>query len=62
MFKIIAAFLGLSLTIGIGGSLYDMTRQTAVAAKHAYQFDQISYAKFTRAMTDAKPRRLGNQK
>jgi len=57
MFKLIAAFLGISLTVGIGGSIYDMTRQAAVSAKHAYQFDQISYAKFTKAMTEAKPRR-----
>lgn len=57
MFNLIAVFLGLSLTIGIGGSIYDRMTRTAVSAKRAYQFDQISYSKFTKAMTDAKPRR-----
>ncbi len=56
MFKAISIFLGIGLTVGIGGSIYDTARQTALSAKHAYQFDQISYAKFTKAMTEAKPR------
>jgi len=38
-----------------------MTRQAAVSAKHAYQFDQISYAKFTKAMTEAKPRQASKK-
>jgi hypothetical protein len=62
MYKLIAAFLGIGLTVGIGGSIYDMTRHAAVSAKHAYQFDQISYAKFTKAMTEAKPRQPRSQK
>jgi hypothetical protein len=57
MIKLLTAFVGLILTVCIGGSIYDMTRHMAASAKHAYQFDQISYAKFTKAMTEAKPRR-----
>ena len=61
MFKLLVAYLGIVLTVGIGGSIYDMNRKMAVSTKRAYQFDQISYAKFTKAMTEAKPRRLGSK-
>ncbi len=57
MFKLIATILGLGLTLGIGGSVYDSLQKAATSARHAYQIDQISYAKFTKAMTEAKPRR-----
>ncbi len=56
MLRLIIAYLGLILTIGVGGSIYDTISQAAISAKRAYQFDQISYAKFTKAMTEAKPR------
>lgn len=54
MLKLIAWYLGLSLVVGIGGSIYDSTRQMAALAKHAYQSDQISYLKFTKVMTAPK--------
>jgi hypothetical protein len=57
MFKLIATILGLGLTLGIGGSVYDSIQKVATSAHHAYKFDQISYAKFTKAMTEEKPRR-----
>lgn len=58
MTKLIGGALGLFIVIGFGGSIYD----AAISAKRAYQFDQISYAKFTKAMTGAKPRRVSTQK
>lgn len=58
MMKIIGGTLGLFIIVGFGGAIYD----DAVSAKHAYQFDQISYSKFTKAMTEARPRHPNTHK
>ncbi len=53
--------ISLSLAIGVGSALAEQTYKVAKAAVHAHKHDQMSYSKFTRAMTEAKPRQKINQ-
>ena len=61
MHKLLTAYLIITLVTGVGGSIYDKTRQMALSAKRVYQHNQISYAEFTKSMTNAKPRRPSNK-
>lgn len=56
MFRLIQWILGVAFTIGVGSALVDLTYKMTKAAAHAHQHDQMSYAKFTRALFEAKPR------
>lgn len=56
MIKFIASIITFCLMIGVGDTLVRMTYSMATGAKNAFLHDQISYAAFTRALVDAKPR------
>lgn len=49
--------LGLALTIGIGSALIKQTLEMAKAAVYAHQHKQMSYSKFTKALTKPGPKR-----
>lgn len=57
MIRLIHWILSLCLAIGAGDAFVRLTLEMAGAAVYAHQHDQISYAKFTRAMLGAQPRR-----
>ena len=57
MFRIIQWVLSICLAIGAGDAFVRLTLEMCQAAVHAHQNRQMSYAKFTRAMVNAKPRR-----
>ena len=56
MVRLIYWVLSLCLAIGVGDALVRLTLEMGKAAMHAHQHDQMSYAAFTRAMLNAKPR------
>jgi hypothetical protein len=55
MLRLIYWILSLCLLIGVGDAFVRLTLQMAGAAVYAHQH-QLSYAAFTRAMLNAKPR------
>ena len=57
MFRLIYWILSLCFFVGVGDALVRLTVDMARAAVHAHQHDQMSYAKFTKAMLSAKPRK-----
>ena len=57
MIRFIYWILSLCLFVGVGDALVRLTLDLARAAVHAHQHDQMSYAKFTKAMVSAKPRK-----
>lgn len=58
MIKFIASIITFCLMIGVGDTLVRMTYSMATGARHAFLHDQMSYAVFTRALLEAKPRKL----
>ncbi len=56
MLRLIYWILSLCLFVGVGDAMVHLTLRMAGAAAHAHQHDQLSYAAFTRAMLNAKPR------
>ncbi len=56
MVRFIFWVLALGLAVGFGPPLANLTSSMAKAAIHAHQHDQMSYAKFTKALLNAKPR------
>lgn len=61
MLRLIYWILSLCLFIGVGDAFVRLTLRMAGAAVHAHQHDQLSYAAFTRAMLNAKPRQPHQQ-
>ena len=56
MIRVIKWILSCCLFAGVGSSLANLIYQMATSAVHAHQHDQMSYAKFTRALLEANPR------
>ena len=56
MVRFIFAVLALGLAVGFGPPLARLSLNMAKTAIHAHQCDQMSYAKFTKALLNAKPR------
>jgi hypothetical protein len=56
MFRFIHWAISWSLAIGVGSAFGHLVYDMARAAAHAHQHDQMSYAKFTKALINAKPR------
>ncbi len=61
MFRIIHWILAWSLAIGVSSAFADLIVDMARAAVHAHQNAQLSYAKFTKALLEAKPRPKKNK-
>jgi hypothetical protein len=57
MIRFICWIMSLCLFVGAGDAIVRLTLDIAQAAVHAHQQDQMSYAKFTKAMLSAKPRK-----
>lgn len=57
MFRFIQWILSFCLAIGAGDAFVRLTLEMCQAAVRAHQNSQMSYANFTRAMVNAKPRR-----
>jgi hypothetical protein len=58
MVRFICWVLAIGIAVGFGLPLISLTLGMAKAAIHAHEFDQMSYAKFTRTLLNAKPRVL----
>jgi hypothetical protein len=58
MIRFIFWALSIGLAIGFGPQLVTVTVTMAKVAIHAHQFDQMSYAKFTDTLLNAKPKIL----
>ena len=56
MVRFIFWVLALGFAVGFGPPLANLTLNMAKAAIHAHRFHQLSYAKFTKALLNAKPR------
>ena len=56
MLRLISWALAVALGVGFGPSLATLTTRMAQAAIHAHMHDQMSYAKFTHTLLNAKPR------
>ena len=56
MIRLVTWVMAIALGLGVATSIADLTSKMAKAAVHAHQSDQMSYAKFTRALQEAKPR------
>lgn len=56
MLRFIYWVLAVCLTIGFGPKLVAVTVNMAKSAIRAHERDQMSYAKFTRKLLNAKPR------
>ena len=56
MIRFISAIFTFCLLIGVGEAFVKMAYQMASKAEYAFTHNQLSYAEFTRAMTEAKPR------
>lgn len=54
--RILFSFIGFCTLISVGEIAIKMNYRMATHAKHAFEQDQISYEKFTKAMIEAKPR------
>ena len=57
MIRLIHWILSLCLAIGAGDALVRLTLEMARSAVDAHQHHQMSYAKFTRSMLNAKLRK-----
>jgi hypothetical protein len=58
MLRFICWFLAGGLTVGYGPKVISYTISVAEAAVHAHLHDQMSYAKFTQKLLNAKPRAM----
>ncbi|HEY8272046.1 MAG TPA: hypothetical protein VIG33_14240 [Pseudobdellovibrionaceae bacterium] len=58
MLRFICWALALGLAVGFGPSLADLTINMAKAAIRASEHDQMSYARFTKTLLNAKPRAI----
>ncbi len=56
MFRFIHWILSWSLAIGVSSAFAELIVDMAKAAAHAHLNHQLSYAKFTKALLEAKPR------
>jgi len=56
MVRFISWALAVALGLGFGPALARMTTDMAQAAIHAHMHDQMSYARFTQTLLNAKPR------
>ncbi len=56
MIRFICWVLAIGIAVGFGPPLFNLTLEMAKAAIHAHEHDQMSYAKFTRVLLNAKPR------
>ena len=56
MTRLICSIISFCLLLGAADALISMTLKMAGLAAYAHQHDQLSYAKFTRAMTSAGPK------
>ncbi len=56
MFRFIHWILSWSLAIGVSSAFAELVVDMAKAAAHAHLNHQLSYAEFTKALLEAKPR------
>jgi hypothetical protein len=56
MTRLVCSIISICLFLGATDALVTVTLKMAGFAAYAHQHDQISYAKFTRAMIGGKPR------
>jgi len=56
MLRFISWFVAVALGVGFGPRLARLTTDMAEAAIHAHMHDQMSYARFTHTLLNAKPR------
>jgi hypothetical protein len=55
--RLISTVISFCLVLGVCDALFDVTLKMAGLAAYAHQHDQLSYARFTRAMFGAKARK-----
>ena len=56
MIQFVCKIITFCLAVGVAESLVRLTYIIATNAERAQKFDQISYAKFNKALWEAKPR------
>ena len=61
MMRFICWALAVALGVGFGPPLARLTTDMAQAAIHAHLHDQMSYAKFTHTLLNAKPRSISKK-
>jgi len=62
MIRFVGWIMAVALGIGFGPHLISATFEMAKSAVYAHQHDQMSYAKFTRKLLNAKSRALPEAK
>ena len=56
MSRLVSTIISFCLFLGASDALIQVTLKMAGLAAYAHQHDQLSYAKFTRAMTSSAPK------